>query len=109
MTATARLNRILRLSGAALLVSMIITGASATSLQAGDWIYRRSYFSHVLPPDVAARYPAPESRSAYRVPMVYEAPTAGIRGVYRYNPIILYDGRSSDITIYRQNWIQFQP
>lgn len=74
-----------------------------------SWIYRRSYFSHNLPPSVQAQYPVPESRSAYRIPMVYESPGAGIQGVYRYNPIIMYDGRSSDVTVYRQNWFQLQP
>jgi hypothetical protein len=75
----------------------------------GEWVFRRSYFSHVLPEDLQARYPQPESRSAYRLPFAYEAPGAGIHGVYRYNNIQIFDGRSMDTTIYRQNWFQLQP
>src|ERR1700680_3172175 len=76
---------------------------SATADDQG-WMFRRSYFSHVLPPEIQARYPVPESRSAYRRPIVNLSPGFGVRGVYRYNPIEIYDGRSTDVTIYRQFW-----
>jgi hypothetical protein len=81
------------------------------SALAGDesWMYRRSYFSHVLPPEVQARYPVPESRSAYRRPMVTVYPGFSVRSVERYNPVQIFDGRSTDTTIYRQFWIEFQP
>jgi hypothetical protein len=78
---------------------------SATADDQG-WMFRRSYFSHVLPPEIQARYPVPESRSAYRRPIVNLSPGFGVRGVYRYNPIEIYDGRSTDVTIYRQYWFQ---
>jgi len=73
------------------------------------WMFRRSYFSHVLPPEIQARYPVPESRSAYRRPLVNLAPGFGVRGSYRYNPIEIFDGRSTDVEIYRQFWIQTEP
>jgi len=73
------------------------------------WMFRRSYFSHVLPPEIQARYPVPESRSAYRRPLVNLSPGFGVRGSYRYNPIEIFDGRSTDVEIYRQFWIQTEP
>jgi hypothetical protein len=73
------------------------------------WMFRRSYFSHVLPPEIQARYPVPESRSAYRRPLVNLAPGFGVRGSYRYNPIEIFDGRSTDVEIYRSFWFQTEP
>jgi hypothetical protein len=73
------------------------------------WMFRRSYFSHVLPPEIQARYPVPESRSAYRRPLVNLSPGFGVRGSYRYNPIEIYDGRSTDVEIYRSFWFQTEP
>jgi hypothetical protein len=73
------------------------------------WMFRRSYFSHVLPPEIQARYPVPESRSAYRRPLVNLSPGFGVRGSYRYNPIEIFDGRSTDIEIYRSFWFQTEP
>jgi hypothetical protein len=69
-------------------------------------VFRRSYFSHVLPPEIQARYPVPASRSAYRRPLVNLAPGYGVRGVYRFNPIVIYDGRAADVEIYQQIWTQ---
>jgi hypothetical protein len=71
------------------------------------WVFRRSYFSHVLPPEVQARYPVPESRSAYRLPLVDVYPGFAVQGVQRYNTILLDQGR--DVTIYRQFWLQYKP
>jgi hypothetical protein len=73
------------------------------------WMFRRSYFSHVLPPEIQARYPVPESRSAYRRPLVNLSPGFGVRGSYRYNPIEIFDGRSTDVEIYRSFWFQTEP
>jgi hypothetical protein len=73
------------------------------------WMFRRSYFSHVLPPEIQARYPVPESRSAYRRPLVNLSPGFGVRGSYRYNPIEIFDGTSTDVEIYRQFWFQTEP
>jgi hypothetical protein len=73
------------------------------------WMFRRSYFSHVLPPEIQARYPVPESRSAYRRPLVILAPGFGVRGSYRYNTIEIFDGNSTDVEIYRQFWFQTEP
>jgi hypothetical protein len=91
---------------AALAVVLGLSLGAVRSASADDqgWTFRRSYFSHVMPPEIQARYPVPESRSAYRRPLV--TPGFGVRGSYRYNPIEIYDGRSTDVEIYRQFWFQ---
>jgi hypothetical protein len=102
-----RLARVCRVLGAAaLLISLTAPWASAGD----DWVFRRSYFSHVLPPEVQARYPVPESRSAYRLPLVDLYPGIAVQGIYRYNTINIYDGAGSmDTTIYGQYWLQAKP
>jgi len=108
---------LLRQLGSTTRLTAVLAAATAIGLGASDraaaddtgWMFRRSYFSHVLPPEIQARYPVPESRSAYRRPLVNLAPGFGIRGSYRYNPIEIYDGRSTDVEIYRQFWFQTEP
>jgi hypothetical protein len=94
-----------------LIVATVLSLGGGRAALADDqgWMFRHSYFSHVLPPEIQARYPVPESRSAYRRPLVNLAPGYGVRGVYRYNPIEIYDGRSTDVEIYRQFWFQTEP
>jgi hypothetical protein len=89
----------------------LVACLTVPSASAGDnWVFRRSYFSHVLPPEVQARYPVPESRSAYRLPLVDLNPSISIQGIYRYNSINIYDGIGSyDNTIYGQLWLQVKP
>jgi hypothetical protein len=96
---------------AVLAVAIAICHGATGSAAADDqgWMFRRSYFSHVLPPEIQARYPVPESRSAYRRPLVNLSPGYGVRGSYRYNPIEIFDGRSTDVEIYRQFWFQTEP
>jgi hypothetical protein len=94
------------------LVALLAAGFSALGVRpasAGDesWVFRRSYFSHVLPPEVQARYPIPVSRSAYRLPLVDVYPGFSVQGVERYNTILMDHG--NDVMIYRQFWLQFKP
>lgn len=100
----------MRCLAAAFAAAAVLAAFTPRPAPAGDdsWVYRRSYFSHVLPPDVQAQYPVPDSRSAYRIPYVDTSPGFGVRGIYRYNPVIIYDGRANDVTIYRQFWLQFE-
>jgi hypothetical protein len=99
-----------RLTAALAVVSGIcVCAANPAFADDQGWMFRRSYFSHVLPPQIQARYPVPESRSAYRRPLVNLSPGFGVRGSYRYNPIEIYDGRSTDIEIYRSFWFQTEP
>src|SRR5580704_9822609 len=107
----ARTNKlVIRLTAtlALALAAGLFASGSASADEQG-WMYRRSYFSHVLPPQIQARYPVPEGRSAYRRPLVNLAPGFGVRGSYRYNPIEIFDGRSTDVEIYRSFWFQTEP
>jgi hypothetical protein len=99
----------LRAFSIALLAGLLFGDFNPPPASAGDpnWVFRRSYFSHVLPPEVQANYPVPVSRSAYRRPYLY--PGFAVKSTYRYNPIEIFDGRTTDLTIYRDFSIQFEP
>jgi hypothetical protein len=100
-------------SSVRLCITLLVTvGLSAFVLapaSADDqgWMFRRSYFSHILPPEVQARYPIPVSRSAYRLPLVDTYPGFAVQGIQRWNTIQFDHG--TDTTIYRQFWIQAKP
>ena len=101
------LNR-LRLTTA--LFSLFLLSSEMTQhVQADKWMFRRSYHSHVIPENMQHIYPRPESRSAYRRPVVHHRPGFAIRGGYRYNSMILRSGSSTDVTVYRQDWFEFAP
>jgi hypothetical protein len=105
-----KLGSIVRLTATlAIVAGLSCCSVSRASADEQGWMFRRSYFSHVLPPQIQARYPVPESRSAYRRPYVNLSSGFGVRGVYRYNPIEIYDGQSVDVEIYRQFWFQTEP
>ncbi len=91
----------------AVLFSVIIQPAQ--SLEASEWMFQQSYYSHNLPPEVAKMYPQPDSRYAYRRAYANFAPGVSVRSEYRYNTIILRNGNSTDVTVYREDWFQFQP
>jgi hypothetical protein len=95
--------------GVTLLVTAGLSAFAANSASADDrgWMFHRSYFSHVLPPEVQAHYPVPESRSAYRLPLVDIYPGVSVQGVQRYNTILMDHG--NDVMIYRQFWLQVKP
>jgi hypothetical protein len=95
--------------GVTLLVTAGLSAFATNRATAGDdnWVFRRSYFSHVLPPEVQARYPVPQSRSAYRLPLVDTYPNSSIQSVQRYNAILMDHG--NDVMIYRQFWLQVKP
>ena len=98
----------LRLS-VALFSVFLLNSAMTQQVQADKWMFRRSYYSHVIPENMQHKYPRPVSRSAYRRPVVRHRPGFAIRGGYRYNSIILRSGGSSDVTIYRENWFDVRP
>ena len=79
------------------------------SVEASEWMFQQSYFSHNLPKEVAEVYPQPESRYAYRRAYANFAPGVSIRGTYRYNRIFLRNGNSTDVTVFQEDWFQFQP
>lgn len=97
-----------------ILLTAVACGAAGFSLssqqvQAENWMYNRSYYSHQLPPEVAARYPRPQSRSAYRVPELATTPGFAIRGARRWNYVRLYAGNSYDTTILRSDTFNVVP
>jgi hypothetical protein len=79
------------------------------TVNADDWMFKRSYFSHALPPGVTPPFPVPESRSAYRKAYYSEGPTFQVRSAYRINNFVLQNGARSDRTIYQEGYIQFGP
>ncbi len=89
-----------------LFVVLFVPSAAAN---AGDWMFRRSYYSHDVPADKAANYPRPRSRSAYRRAVTGYGPGFAIRGGYRYNRIFMRSGRSTDLTVIREEWFDIRP
>lgn len=81
----------------------------ASDAKASDWMYRRSYYTHDVPPEEAGFQSYPPSRSAYRRAYVNTTPGFAVRGGYRYNRILMRDGSSSDLTVIREDWFQVRP
>ncbi len=84
---------------------MICTGLAwfaSASAEAGDWMFRRSYYSHATGPGMPDG--AVPSRAAFREPWVGAHPRFAIRGGWRFNSFILNNGQSTDRTFYRENW-----
>ncbi|WP_291173244.1 hypothetical protein [Gimesia sp.] len=98
----------IRKTATRLLMLGILTATMSVSngiqhAEADNWAFNRSYYSHDLPPEVAAQYPRPESRSAYRTPELATTPGFALRGARRWNYVRLYSGNSYDTTIYRSD------
>lgn len=81
----------------------------ACPLDANDWIYRRSYYSHGLPPEDAPQHPLPHHRSAYRPAYYREAQGFSIRSAYRINNYVIRSGPRTDRTIYQEGYVEFEP
>lgn len=92
-------SRFARLPVLALLAWLFPAGQA---LDASDWMFRRSYFSHAAVPGQAGAQP--NSRSAYRQPFVGAHPRFAIRGGYRFNNVVIQSGNNVDRTIIRENW-----
>ncbi len=75
---------------------------------AGDWRFRRSYFSHQLSPEWYGSNDLPRSRSAYRAAYPNLLPGFSVQGGYRINRIQINSGTSSDTTYLREGWFQLQ-
>ncbi len=75
----------------------------STGAEAGDWMFRRSYYSHNAGPAVLDD--SAPSRTAYREPWVGAHPRFAIRGGWRFNSFVLQNGTNSvDRTFFRENW-----
>jgi hypothetical protein len=90
-----------------LLTALVFFFGFAAQIPAEDWMFRRSYYSHVpageLPPD----YPQPVSRSAYRI--AHYRYGYGVNAGYRINNYIIQNGNRIDRTYYTEGWVEFNP
>src|SRR4029450_6508152 len=76
---------------------------SSSSAEAGDWMFRRSYYSHASGSGLLDD--SPPSRPASREPWVGAHPRFAIRGGWRFNSYVLQNGtNSTDRTFFRENW-----
>lgn len=71
-----------------------------------DWRFGRSYFTHEMTRAEQARYPLPQSRSAYRPAYVGHLPGFSIEGGFRINRIQINSGSSSDSTYIYEGWFR---
>lgn len=76
-----------------------------SSASAEDWMFRRSYYSHVLPEGLPPNYPQPVSRSAYRIARYREG--FGVSTGFRVNNYVIQNGNRVDHTFYREGWVEF--
>ena len=83
-----------------LCLSWVLT--SAAPLHAGDWMFRRSYYTHSAGPGLLDN--SPPSRSSYSEPWVGAHSRFAIRGGWRFNNFTLQNGQSTDQTFMRENW-----
>ena len=91
-------------------VAVVLSLLSADEASAGNWMYRRSYFSQPRPAEEhRPLLPSLRSRSAYRLPLVGTGFGFAARGGYRYNHILLRSGNSSDLTVIREDWFSINP
>ncbi|WP_339727304.1 hypothetical protein [uncultured Gimesia sp.] len=102
-----RLTKVRRLVTRSIFLSLLTgtvgLGFGGYRAEAESWMFNRSYYSHELPPEVAARYPRPESRSAYRLPQLATTPGFALKGARRWNYVRMYNGSGYDTTILRSD------
>lgn len=94
-------NRVVLLLGLLLVITSPAT--------AEDWMYRRSYHSHTLPPGVAPQHPIPESRSAYRPAYYNERPGFAFSSSFRFDTNILRVGPRTNRAYHVEGWTSFGP
>lgn len=98
----------------AVLLAACLAG-TVSEVQAEDWMFRRSYFSHepvfLNEPGIAPGPYAPpvQARWAYRKAYVGTGPGVAVRGGYRYNISNMRSGNNVDVTVLRENWFEFAP
>src|SRR5262245_32205335 len=90
-------------------LGLAAAGLLPSTAQAEDFLFRRSYYSHVANDGLDALAPIPTNRSAYRYPITSSGPGFAIRGGYRINRMVIQSGNSYDVTIFRQNWFEVTP
>src|SRR5436190_10210895 len=76
---------------------------AAAPVEAGDWMFRRSYYSHAPIPGLLDD--SPPSRSSYSEPLTGAHPRFTIRGGWRFNTFTLQNGTGcTDCTYFREDW-----
>lgn len=101
-----------RTAAIALLIGAALA-VSGESCRAGEWMFRRSYFSHALPPGfppgAPPPYPVPLSRSAYRPAIIATTPGFSVRGGHRFGHVFLGTGGTFDVQTFHHDWFETQP
>ncbi|NNJ26315.1 hypothetical protein [Alienimonas chondri] len=88
-----------RLLWTAFAVALLISFYAGGAQGADRWMSRPSYFSHHVPPHLAAGYPAPVSREAYRPAWVGDRPGFSASGAVRMNRVQFHFGGTNDTTL----------
>ncbi len=91
---------------------MALCGAllfATPAVQAEDWMFKRSYFSHLPPEGTPQEAWLPRSRSAYRTAYYQELPSLSFRSELRINNRVIQVGPSTDRSIQAEGFIQIQP
>lgn len=91
------------------LVLTLLLILNGPAVQAEDWMFKRSYFSHLPPEGTPQEAWLPRSRSAYRTAYYQELPSLSFRSELRINNRVLQVGPSTDRSIQAEGFIQIQP
>lgn len=102
-----RRNTITRVARVLIALAAICVGHSRAD--ASDWMFRRSYFSHPVPPELAYKSPVPVSLSAYRPAMVGPYPGFAVQSIQRFNNVVIPIGSSVDYTLLRSETVRQLP
>lgn len=89
-----------------ILAACFLVAFAADRAFGGDWRFRRSYYTHEIPRELAQRYPYPPSRSAYRPAYISPYPGFTVQGGFRINRIQINSGSSSDSTYIYEGWFR---
>jgi hypothetical protein len=92
-----------------LAIASLVLMTAPNSASAEDWMYRRSYFSHVPVHPQAPVYPVPASRSAYRPAIDPAAHAIRFRSEWSWDQHIIQNGPRVERTWHQEGFLQFQP
>jgi len=90
-------------------IAVAVVALCQSHADASDWMFRRSYFSHPIPPELAYKSPAPVSLSAYRPAVVGPYPGFAVQSIQRFNNVVIPSGASVDYTLLRSDTVRQLP
>src|SRR5262245_40431202 len=90
------------LLGTLIILTAVAWLAASGSAPAGDWMFRRSYYSDDVEQG-EVNFSAP-TRTSYREPWVGAHPHSAVRSGWRVNSFVIHNGSSTDQTFFRENW-----